>query len=65
MENLKNSNIIKAICYFLVPILTLFIIINAVTLIFYSSYTEEFSNYKGYEYTEKFAQNYLCFFFFF
>ena len=59
MENLKNSNIVKAICYFLVPILTLFIIINAVTLIYYSSYTEEFSNYRGYEYTEKFAHDYL------
>ncbi len=59
MENLKKSNIVKAICYFLVPILTLFIVINAISLTYYSLYQEEFSNYKGYEYTEQFAYNYL------
>lgn len=59
MGNLKKSNILKTICYLLVPVLILFIIINAISLTYYSMYTEEFSNYKGYTNTKQFANNYL------
>lgn len=59
MEKLRKSNITKAICYTLIPVLALFIIINAVSLVYYSAYTEEFSNYKGYTNTKQFANNYF------
>lgn len=60
MKDIKNSNIIKAVCYSLIPMLVLVIILNAISLMFYATYEEDFSgNYKGYENTDRFANDYL------
>lgn len=60
MKDIKNSNILKAICYSLIPVLVFIIIINAISLVFYTTYEEDFSEkYKGYQNTDRFANDYL------
>ncbi len=59
MESLKKSKVIKAICYSLVPILVLGILLNTGALIFYATYEEDFTGYKNYTDTERFAKDYL------
>ena len=60
MKDIKKSNILKAICYTLVPILVLVIILNALSLMIFATYEEDFSGpYKGYQNTERFANDYL------
>lgn len=59
MKYIKNLGIIKAICYILVPMLVLIIILNAFSIAYYTSYEEDFVDYKGYVDTKRFADNYF------
>ena len=59
MEKLKNSNIVKALCYFLVPMLVLIIILNACSVLYYLENESDFENYKGYIETKTFSDNYM------
>ena len=59
MKLLKDSKIAKVICYCFVPILVLIIILNACSLVFYTTYEEDFSEYKSYMDTDRFAKDYL------
>lgn len=59
MKYIKNSGIIKAICYTLVPMLVLIIILNAFSITYYASYEEDFVDYKGYVDTKRFAIKYF------
>lgn len=59
MEKLKNSNIVKALCYFLVPMLVLIIILNALSILYYLENESDFTNYKSYTETKRFSDNYM------
>lgn len=60
MKDIKSSNLLKIICYSLIPILVLIIILNALSLMYYTTYEEDFSgNYNGYQNTKRFANDYL------
>lgn len=59
MEKLKSSNIVKALCYCLVPALVLIIMLNAFSLIYYADNESDFLDYKGYIESERFAYQYL------
>lgn len=59
MEKLKNSNIVKALCYFLVPMLVLIIILNACSVLYYLENESDFTNYKSYTETKRFSDNYM------
>ena len=60
MKNIKDSNIVKAICYSLVPMLVLIIILNACSLIYYANYEEDFEDDRNsYVDTQRFADNYF------
>lgn len=59
MEKLKNSNIVKALCYFLVPMLVLIIILNALSTLYYLENESDFTNYKSYTETKRFSDNYM------
>lgn len=59
MEKLKSSNIIKALCYFLVPMLVLIIILNAFSVLYYLENETDFVDYKSYTETKRFSDNYM------
>lgn len=59
MQNIKNSKLLKTICYCFVPILTLMILASAGSLIYYSEYEEDFVEYQSYIDTQGFANQYL------
>lgn len=59
MEKLKSSNVVKALCYCLVPALVLIIMLNAFSLIYYADNESDFLDYKGYIESERFAYQYL------
>lgn len=59
MKNIKKSKVLKAICYIFVPILVLNIILNTVSLTYYSENEEDFVDYKNYMSTNWFANDYL------
>ena len=59
MEKLKNSNIVKALCYFLVPMLVLIIILNALSTLYYLDNESDFTNYKSYIETKRFSDSYM------
>ncbi len=60
MEKLKSSNIVKALCYFLLPMLVLIIILNAFSIIYYAENESDFLNYNGYVESERFVDQYLA-----
>ena len=60
MDKLKNSNIVKTLCYFLVPMLVLIIILNAFSIIYYAENESDFLNYNGYVESERFVDQYLA-----
>lgn len=60
MDKLKNSNIVKTLCYCLVPMLALIIILNACSLIYYAENESDFLNYNGYVESERFVYQYLA-----
>ena len=60
MDKLKNSNIVKTLCYSLVPMLVLIIILNACSLIYYAENESDFLNYNGYVESERFVYQYLA-----
>lgn len=59
MEKLKNSNMLKVLCYSLVPMLVLIIILNAFSVLYYLENENDFTNYKGYTETKRFSDNYM------
>lgn len=59
MKEIKNSKIIKSICYCLVPILTLIIILNSCSVIYYANYEDDFENKTSYIETTQFANDYF------
>ncbi len=59
MKSLKTSNTLKIICYCLIPILVLIIILNIVSIVWYSNYPEEFLNDGNYINSQQFSDNYL------
>lgn len=60
MDKLKNSNIVKMLCYSLAPMLVLIIILNACSLIYYAENESDFLNYNGYVESERFVDQYLA-----
>lgn len=60
MKDIKSSNLLKGICYCIVPILVLIIILNVIAFMFYETYQDDFDGgYKGYASTNAFANDYL------
>ncbi len=59
MKHFENSKITKIIGYTLVPILSLLIIVEACSVIYYATYEEDFENYISYVETDRFANQYL------
>ena len=58
MKDIKSSNIVKAIAYTVVPILTLIIILYLTSLVLYANYEEDYNEFKDYSQTQRFADEY-------
>ena len=61
MEEVRNSNLLKILCYIFIPILVAILGLS----IFHIAFLSEFENTEGetqYSQTENFANNYLYFF---
>lgn len=61
MEKARNSNLLKIVCYILIPILVAILGLS----IFHIAFLSEFENKEGetkYSQTENFANNYIYFF---
>ncbi len=59
MKYLKSSAVLKAICYFIMPIIVLNIIINLFSILYYDEYKEDIDGKITYFETERFANNYF------
>lgn len=59
MEKIRNSSLLKIICYILIPILIAIFALSTFHLAFLNEYG--YTNEKDYKETENFANNYLYF----
>lgn len=56
---MKNSSILKTICYLVMPILALNIIINSFSIVYYDEYKADIEGKITYFQTQRFANNYF------